>query len=491
MSRNDFSPQIAVVGAANAGKTTLVRTLMKRDDVGKTRPTIGFDMKKIHYKGIEFLVTDLGGQKPFVQAFWDKILPKTDGVIFLIDAAAPNNFILAYDLFLYVLKKMTNVPMVVLANKQDLPDAASVSSLEKIFNFEKARLRFGITALHIAPISALLGDGVTDALDWLCNQIVLNAGYTIPLILDIFIYHRPTGRPLAVIQGKSLEKIISDGVSDTSKSLTDDEKRIRDLNPTLISAFYSALSSFSQEITSSSIQSLKLRNSNPMRADHLLFNYMDENSPLSCLIIATHGDNELLLEFIATRLIDHVKNYHSWMLEDDVGAAQKIVDLTEESKKLISTLIRNETHSKEKEENESYDILWAKDLLVDDLNDMNEPVVSSISSENQENKESEGLVEARTTELVEARTTTESEDDDLTREEKQPLPDSDYLQDPRISNTLVRKDPDKTLNERNFTTKTDESTESRRDDEKQRDFHQLSVQERILELEKRRKRKNQ
>ncbi len=456
LSSTDFSPQIAIVGAANAGKTTLVQTLTYDKKVGKTAPTIGFEMKKIHFKGINFLITDLGGQKPFVISFWDKILPKTDGIIFLIDAAAPNHFILAHDLFLYVLKKMNNVPMLVLANKQDLPDAASVKALEQIFNFEKARMRFGITALHIAPTSALLGDGVTEALDWLCKEIALNAGYSIPLIHDIFIYHRPTGRPLAIIRGRKLEEIMNESTSNPETNLNEEEEKLRDMNPTLIAAFYSALSSFSQELTKSAIQSLKLRNSDPTRADHLLFNYMDDESPVSCLIIATQGDNELLLELVATRLIDYIEENHSWMLNDEIHSSKQIVDLTVQCASLIKQLTRNSRHSLDKEGEDRSDLLWTKDLLV---NSSSQPVKTKNEhpTRNPSTKKNEDFIPPS----VSSTTVTKPEHHDNTNENNDLRPTEKAI---ITEKTHMNKDESK-------------------------DFHQLSVQERILELEKRRKRR--
>ncbi len=447
-----FSPQIAVVGAAASGKTTLVQFLTRSSSVGKTSPTIGFDMKTVQYRSIKFLITDLGGQKPFVITFWDKILPKTDAIIFLIDAAAPDKFILAYDLFLYVLKKMNNVPMLVLANKQDLENAASVETLTQIFNFEKARMRFGITALHITPTSALKGTGVTEALDWLCKQIVLNAGHSMPLIHDIFIYDRTTGRPLGIISGKKIRQLIAMQVlpDDSSLPPLDEENDLQSLNPSLVSAFYSALGNFSQELTTSVVQSLKLRNSDPMKPDHLLFNFMDDKSSISCLIVATHGDNELMLEFIAERLISLIKEKYSWVMDDDSKSTHHILDLTVQGLAVMGKLIRNSEITDKKIEQGTDDLTWTKDLLSDNLSSDNLTTRSNTTT--RENSSTSSIQNHKP-------------------RSKEPMKDQVINNDSKNEENQDRI-PDK------------------KNIKRLKDFHRLSVRERVQEIEKRRKKRN-
>ncbi len=383
---SDSHTNIAVVGPANSGKTTLVRRIIGQDPT-MTTPTIGFDVKTFSYRGIKIFVTDLGGQKPFVINFWEKMLSTADGVIFVIDAAAPDKFILAYDLFLYVLKKMNNVPMIVLANKQDLPDAASVEALEQIFNFEKARMRFGITSLKIFPVSALRGDGVTEALDHLWSQIVLRTAGALPLIHNIFVYQRTTGRPLALAQ------LVQQG--------DDQNSSIQMNDPSLISAFYAVLTVFSKEfVTSPVVQSLRLRNPIPTSPDYFLFNYSDTNSNLSCLIVTSGESNEVLEEFIAERIITFLKMKFPWMMDEDDNnknyvdinslAAEVIEQLRMSSGSYTSAIRAMDIKSV------SEDLLWTKVLLSD------ERVQDAIQEKEKDDTNLQKTIRAMTTSISES-----------------------------------------------------------------------------------------
>ncbi len=365
------STQIAVVGPAGAGKTTLVQRLMGQSPTATT-PTIGFNVRKFNYRGVELLVTDLGGQQAFVNEFWEQMLSKADGIIFVMDAAAPNLFAMAYDLFLFVLPRMNNVPMVVLANKQDLPQAATVQELSKLFDFKSASRRFGITALEIFPISALTGEGVKRAIDWLTNEIVLSTGGELPTVTSIYVYQTQTGIPLAI--GKDI--FVEDG-DDVEDNLVDLSKE-----PGLVTAFYSALSAFANEIIHANVQSLHLRNPDPTRSDYILFNCVDSRAgEIGCLIVAKNDGNETLLEILAERIIDEVLQ-RSDELQNE-GPTQLLIDITNLVRKIARDFVKTKQIIGE-DERESFE--WAR-LLDKRLQrrvpgPVTIPVLISESSEN-------------------------------------------------------------------------------------------------------------
>lgn len=53
--------KIVMLGLDGAGKTTVLYSL-KLGDVLMTIPTIGFNVEELHYKTINFMVWDVGGQ---------------------------------------------------------------------------------------------------------------------------------------------------------------------------------------------------------------------------------------------------------------------------------------------------------------------------------------------------------------------------------------------------------------------------------------------
>ncbi len=472
------STKIAVVGPAGAGKTTLVQRLMGQSPTGTT-PTIGFNVRKFNYRGVELLVTDLGGQQAFVNEFWEKMLSTADGIIFVMDAAAPNLFATAYDLFLFVLPRMNNVPMVVLANKQDLPEAASVKELSKLFDFKAASRRYGITALEIFPISALTGQGVKQAIDWLTNQIVLATGGELPTVNTVYVYQIETGIPIAIAK----DIFVEDG------SASDD---LVDLNkePGLITAFYSALSAFANEIIHANVQSLHLRNPDPTKTDYILFNCVDSHDGhVGCLIVAKNDGNETLLEILAERIIDEVRLRGATLQDEERG--QFLVDITGVVRKIAQDFVKTKQIMNE-EEQESME--WArilrrrfKNVPLKDVpavggqfpattgsvspsesNVIQEPsfTVSSVEEEPQ-------VVEKKLSVVVE-------KDEKIT-------PELDKKETTMISSFQEAREPEITPSQSRIDTPVHVHHDDYEDDEYYRYFRRLSVAERVKEIERRRR----
>ncbi len=122
------------------------------------------------------------------------------------------------------------------------------------------------TSLKIFPVSALRGDGVTESLDHLWSQMVLRTTGKLPPIYDIFVYQRTTGKPVALAR--------------MARSVSSTDSSIQVQDPSLISAFYAALTTFSKEFVTSPVQSLRLRNPSPTGGDYYLFNYSFFNLPI-------------------------------------------------------------------------------------------------------------------------------------------------------------------------------------------------------------------
>jgi len=68
---------------------------------------------------------------------------------------------------------LKGVPLLVLANKQDLPDCMGVREVKPIFN-ENAHL-IGQRDCMVMPVSALTGDGVDEGIKWLVQCIQRNS----------------------------------------------------------------------------------------------------------------------------------------------------------------------------------------------------------------------------------------------------------------------------------------------------------------------------
>ena len=129
--------RILLVGLDGAGKTTLLYKF-KIGEVVATIPTIGFNTEEVQYKNIRFSMWDVGGQER-IRALWKHYYEGAHACIFMVDASDHDRFDEARDQLHAMLGDdlLRNVSVLVLANKQDLPRAASVSKVAEKMNLTR------------------------------------------------------------------------------------------------------------------------------------------------------------------------------------------------------------------------------------------------------------------------------------------------------------------------------------------------------------------
>ena len=87
-------------------------------------PTIGFNVETLRYKNIKFQVWDLGGQSS-IRPYWRCYYQDTNAVIYVVDSADKERIEIAKQELEMMLQEeeLKGVPVLVLANKQDQPNA--------------------------------------------------------------------------------------------------------------------------------------------------------------------------------------------------------------------------------------------------------------------------------------------------------------------------------------------------------------------------------
>ena len=81
---NKKDARVLMVGVDGVGKSTILYQ-MKMGETVKTIPTIGFNVKTLDYKVLNFTVWDVGGQDK-IRVLWKHYYDKTGGIIFVIDS---------------------------------------------------------------------------------------------------------------------------------------------------------------------------------------------------------------------------------------------------------------------------------------------------------------------------------------------------------------------------------------------------------------------
>ncbi|RNA03708.1 ADP-ribosylation factor-like [Brachionus plicatilis] len=150
-SNNGTPSRILLLGLDNAGKTTILYKVRLNETIC-TLPTIGFNVETITpCKGLTFT--------------------NTDGLFFVIDSSDTERINEAADELHGILEhdSMRGVPVVIIANKQDLPNAMNCSDLIQRLGLEK--LSTSQNKWCIQNACAVNGQGIYEAMDQMGTMI--------------------------------------------------------------------------------------------------------------------------------------------------------------------------------------------------------------------------------------------------------------------------------------------------------------------------------
>ena len=133
--------RLLMVGLDAAGKTTILYK-MKMNETVNTIPTIGFNVETLQYKNIEFNCWDVGGQDK-LRPLWQHYFTNTQGLIYVVDSNDEDRIAESAEHFHKVLsdENMRGVPVLVYANKMDLPNALTVPQISERFGLVNLRDR--------------------------------------------------------------------------------------------------------------------------------------------------------------------------------------------------------------------------------------------------------------------------------------------------------------------------------------------------------------
>jgi small GTP-binding protein len=160
--------KIVMVGLDAAGKTTVLYNL-RLGEVVTTVPTIGFNVETLEHRNVTFTVWDIGGQEK-IRKLWRHYYQGTTGVIYIVDSSDRERSEDARAELFNVLQadEMRDVVLLVLANKQDLPNALTSSDVAE---------KLGLNSLHkrrwfVQAACATRGEGLYEGLDWLSTALL-------------------------------------------------------------------------------------------------------------------------------------------------------------------------------------------------------------------------------------------------------------------------------------------------------------------------------
>lgn len=162
--------RIVMVGLDAAGKTTILHKMAFGETVN-TIPTIGFTLQSVKHGRLEFDVWDIGGQTE-LRHLWKHYYRNADGVIFVVDSS--DKLVGRMSEAKQALKgvvsseELVGVPLLVLANKQDIDGAMKASEIDNMLSCIELRAD---REIKVEECSALTGVGLDDGLKWLSGAV--------------------------------------------------------------------------------------------------------------------------------------------------------------------------------------------------------------------------------------------------------------------------------------------------------------------------------
>ncbi|KAM8972029.1 ADP-ribosylation factor-like protein 10 [Pelodytes ibericus] len=144
--------QILVLGLDGAGKSSVIHTLATNTTRSSSAPTHGFNTAQILSKGIRIELLEVGGSQN-LRTYWNQYLKNAHFLIFVVDATDDLRMQLArYELH-RLLEEAPQLPLMVLANKQDLDNALSIADIYTELSLHRTTGQREATLLGTSAIS--------------------------------------------------------------------------------------------------------------------------------------------------------------------------------------------------------------------------------------------------------------------------------------------------------------------------------------------------
>ncbi|KAJ3694634.1 hypothetical protein LUZ60_000011 [Juncus effusus] len=168
-SKTEF--HVLILGIDKAGKTTLLEKVKsiysKTEGLSPDRivPTVGLNIGRIESANAKLVFWDLGGQIG-LRTIWEKYYEEAHAIVYVIDASSSSaQFEDAKSALEKILRHedLRGAPLLILANKQDIPEAISAEELARYLDLKELDER----PYLFQAISAYDGSGIKFGIDWL------------------------------------------------------------------------------------------------------------------------------------------------------------------------------------------------------------------------------------------------------------------------------------------------------------------------------------
>uniref|UniRef100_A0A8V5FPS3 Uncharacterized protein n=1 Tax=Melopsittacus undulatus TaxID=13146 RepID=A0A8V5FPS3_MELUD len=167
--------QILVLGLDGAGKTSVLHSLATNRVKRSVAPTEGFNAICVNTEELQMEFLEIGGSES-LRSYWKMYLPKVLLLIYVVDSADHARLPVAKQLLHQLIQNNSTLPVVVLANKQDLEGAYCITDIHDALALSDIgdNRKMFLIGTHVAEDGSEISSNMKDAKE-LITQLVLEA----------------------------------------------------------------------------------------------------------------------------------------------------------------------------------------------------------------------------------------------------------------------------------------------------------------------------
>nr|XP_033771078.1 ADP-ribosylation factor-like protein 9 [Geotrypetes seraphini] len=156
--------QILVLGIDGAGKTSVLHSLTTQKVNLSETPTKGFNAVCFNFQDIKLEFLEIGGGES-LRAYWNMYLSRALMLVYVVDAADHARLPVAKSHLHQMIQHDALLPVVVLANKQDLPGAYSITEIHDALALSEIgdKRKLFLIGTHLVKEGAEIPSSLQDA----------------------------------------------------------------------------------------------------------------------------------------------------------------------------------------------------------------------------------------------------------------------------------------------------------------------------------------
>ncbi|XP_073448123.1 ADP-ribosylation factor-like protein 9 isoform X2 [Aquarana catesbeiana] len=168
--------QVVVIGLDGSGKTSVLNSIAANKGKFVTTPTAGVNALCVHNGTSKMEFLEIGGSE-HLRPYWKMYLSRAFAVIFVVDSADHGRLPLAKRHLHQLIQQDALIPLMVLANKQDLKNAYHITEIHEALGLsdigEKRKLF--LIGTYATKDESEVSSGILDAKEFLAQLLSENS----------------------------------------------------------------------------------------------------------------------------------------------------------------------------------------------------------------------------------------------------------------------------------------------------------------------------